>query len=273
MRCALQLARGAGGRLQVIGIPKTIDNDIRGTDHTPGYGSVARFFAHAARDLGADNEALPSPVTVLETLGRDTGWVTAATVLARSRPDDAPHLIYLPERAVPLERIFSDVEDTVRRLGRCVIAVCEGQRDERGGVFGADVQVDRDGIPRLASNLGHTLALLIQQKTGLRTRSEKPGLVGRCFALTTSERDRADAELCGRAAAAAALEGQSEVMVALTSCAGETTLAGLEEAGGGLRNFPQEWMSGDQGEPNEVYRAWAKELAGTVPERARLEDL
>ena len=90
-------ARADGGRVQVIGIPKTIDNDIAGTDHTPGYGSTAWFFACAVRDIGEDIRALPGRVSIVEIMGRYAGWLTAATVFARQRPDDPPHLIYLPE--------------------------------------------------------------------------------------------------------------------------------------------------------------------------------
>jgi ATP-dependent phosphofructokinase / diphosphate-dependent phosphofructokinase len=272
MRTARRLAETAGGRLRVIGIPKTIDNDIPGTDHTPGYGSVARFFAHAARDAGEDNRALPSPVMVLETLGRDTGWVTAATALARKREDDAPHLIYLPEQRVPLGEICGDVERTVSRWGRCVVAVCEGQRDEKGEPFGADVQVDRDGKQRLAANLGHRLALLIQEATGLRTRSEKPGLTGRSSGALVSERDRADARACGVEAARAAEGGESGVMVRLDH-SGTTGTVILGQVTPGLREFPQEWMAGGGAGVTGEFLEWLSPLAGAVDGWSRLADL
>src|SRR5579885_1449764 len=90
-------ARQNGYALRTMGIPKTIDNDLAGTDHTPGYASCARFFAHAVRDVGEDNRALPAPVEVIEVLGRNVGWIAAATALARNAPEDPPHLIYFPE--------------------------------------------------------------------------------------------------------------------------------------------------------------------------------
>jgi ATP-dependent phosphofructokinase / diphosphate-dependent phosphofructokinase len=272
MRTARLLDEAAAGRLQIIGIPKTIDNDIPGTDHTPGYGSVARFFAHAVRDAGEDNRSLPSPVMVVETLGRDTGWVTAATALARARPDDAPHLIYLPEHPVPLQDICADVERVVDRWGRCVIAVCEGQRDENGVPFGADVQVDRDGQQRLAANLGHRLAQLIQTRTGLRTRSEKPGLTGRSSGALASARDRADARACGAEASAAARRGESGVMVRL-SHSGQTSTVALGQVTPGLREFPQHWIAGDARFVSEEFIEWLKPLAGPVEAWERLADL
>ena len=113
MGTALEISKRAhacGFGLQVVGIPKTIDNDLLVTHHTPGYASTGYFFACAARDVGIDNRSLPSPVCVLETLGRNAGWITAATSLARATPDDAPHLIYLPERPVSLDQMAGDME-------------------------------------------------------------------------------------------------------------------------------------------------------------------
>lgn len=272
MRTARRLAEAAVGRLTVIGIPKTIDNDIPATDHTPGYGSVARFFAHAVRDAGEDNRSLPSPVMVIETLGRDTGWVTAAAALARRREDDAPHLLYLPEQRVPLAEICGDVERTVARFGRCVVAVCEGQRDEKGEPFGADVQVDRDGKQRLAANLGHRLALLIQDATRLRTRSEKPGLTGRSNGVLVSERDRADAWACGVEAARAAERGEPAVMVRLDH-SGLASTVPLGQVTPGLRQFPQEWMAGGGVGVTGDFLEWLRPLAGTVEGWARLANL
>ena len=183
METALQLthaARECGYDLQVIGIPKTIDNDLCVTDHTPGYASTAHFFAIAAREVGEDNRSLPPPICVLEVLGRNAGWIVAATALARKHEDDAPHLIYFPEKPVSLDQIAADVERVYRRLGRVVIAVCEGQLDEKGNPFGADVDRAGSAVHRLASNLGHTLAHLLSTKLGFRARAEKPGLFGRC---------------------------------------------------------------------------------------------
>jgi ATP-dependent phosphofructokinase / diphosphate-dependent phosphofructokinase len=251
MDTALQLARFAGDSgydLQVIGIPKTIDNDLLVTDHTPGYLSTAHFFAIAARDVGEDNRSLPSPVCILEVLGRNAGWVVAATALARKRDDDAPHLIYFPETPVSLDRIATDVERVYRRLGRAVIAVCEGQLDEHGTAFGADVDRPGSSIHRLASNLGHTLARLLTEKLGLRARAEKPGLFGRCCGPLSTNLDREEARECGRAAAHAASHGHSEVMVAIRrdSCVpyrSSTFLAPLEQVARAERRLPPNWIA------------------------------
>ncbi|MDQ2775479.1 MAG: diphosphate--fructose-6-phosphate 1-phosphotransferase [Acidobacteriota bacterium] len=251
MDTALQIARFAktsGYSLQVIGIPKTIDNDLCVTDHTPGYPSTAHFFALAARDVGEDNRSLPSPVCVLEVLGRNAGWVVAATALARKQDDDAPHLIYFPERRVSFDQIAGDTERVYRRLGRVVIAICEGQLDETGTPFGADVDRAASSVHRLASNLGHTISRLIAEKLGIRARSEKPGLFGRCCGPLSCNSDRVEAWACGRAAALAAADSHSGMMVALrresgTLYASTTFLTPLESVARVERLLPDQWIS------------------------------
>lgn len=272
MDTALRVARQAranGYELQVIGIPKTIDNDLCVTDHTPGYASTAYFFGCAARDVGEDNRSLPSPVCVLETLGRNAGWIVAATSLARHAEDDAPHLIYLPERRLSLERIAADVERVYRRLGRVVIAVCEGQLDDRGRPFGADVDRAESDVHRLASNLGHTMARLLTEKLGIRARAEKPGLLGRCCGPFAVARDRQDAFACGRAAAAAAAEGHTEVMVALRGDS-STFLTPLETVARAERLLPADWIHPDGNDVLPAFREYAAPLAGEVTGWPRL---
>ena len=262
-------ARDAGYDLQVIGIPKTIDNDLTVTDHTPGYASTARFFACAARDVGEDNRSLPAPVCVLETLGRNAGWIVAATAFARHQENDAPHLIYFPERRLSLERIVADVELVYGRLGRVVIAVCEGQLDERGQPFGANVDRADSAAHRLATNLGHTLAGLISQKLGIRARAEKPGLLGRCCGPFVSAVDQQEAFACGQAAAAAASEGRSEVMVALRRVSSAPYTAGtfltpLETVARVERLLPAEWIHPDGNDILPAFTRYAAPLIGEI---------
>jgi 6-phosphofructokinase len=276
MGTALEIARHARDArydLQVIGIPKTIDNDLEFTDHTPGYASAARFFAHAARDIGADNRALPSPVCILETLGRNAGWIAAATSLARSAADDPPHLIYFPERRLPLDRIVSDVERVYRRLGFVLVAVCEGQTDPTGSPFGADM--DRADVPiqRLASNLGHTLAGLLAARLGVRARAEKPGLLGRSCEPLASAIDRRESYECGQAAVAAALAGETDVMVALrresnAPYRSSTFLTPLEQVARRERTFPPEWIAPEGNDVLPAFRDYASPLVGEVPSLA-----
>lgn len=252
--------------LRVIGIPKTIDNDLACTDHSPGYASAARFFAYSIRDIGADNRALPG-ITVVEILGRNAGWIAAATVLARSREDDAPHLVYLPERRLPLARLLGDVTQAHREFGRVVIAVCEGQLDENGEPFGADARVSSRAP--LALNLAHVLSKKISSSLGLSARSEKPGLLGRSCSALVSEVDREEAWLCGRAAVRAVLAGETGKMVTLERAENgsyrcETGLVPLRDVAGRERLFPDDWLPATARDDLPKFRAWAAPLVGEV---------
>jgi 6-phosphofructokinase 1 len=273
-----RLARESGYELRVIGIPKTIDNDLAETDHSPGYGSAARFIAHALRDIGGDNWALPTPVTVVEVMGRNAGWLVAATSLARHEPDDAPHLIYLPERPVSEDQFVADVEAVYRRLGRAVVAVCEGQTNEKGEPFGADL-IQADGFQhRLAGNLAHVLAQLITRRLGLRARSEKPGLLGRASAAYISETDRQEAWQCGRAAVVAATQGLTDRMITLVRESNRpyrssTGLVPLDQVANVERRFPLDWIDPSGHDVLEPFREYAAPLAGTIEPRPKLKDV
>ncbi len=279
MGTAMQLAQEAKRQaypIQIVGIPKTIDNDLLETDHTPGHASTARFFVHAVRDIAADNQSLPNQVEIVEVLGRNVGWLAAATSLAKSTADDAPHLIYLPERRLPLVKLLDDVATVYQRLRRCVVVVCEGQLDENGEPFGADVRSGSRGS--LAQNLAHRLAILIASKLNLRARSEKPGLLGRATSAYVSETDWNEARLCGREAVRYAIAGGSGAMITLlrktTSeyavTAGQAPLpavAFLERA------FPSEWIDADGTGVLPGYGQYAAPLIGQVESLPALRDL
>jgi 6-phosphofructokinase len=270
-----RFARESGYELRVVGVPKTIDNDVAETDHTPGYASCARFFAHAARDVGADNRALPPPIEILEVLGRNTGWVVAATALARQAEDDPPHLIYFPECGVSADQMCADVERIYRRFGRCMVAVCEGQTDEQGGWFGAELISMPGARDPLPANMGQVLARLLWSRTGLRTRAEKPGLVGRSCGFLVSEVDRTDSWNCGVRAVRAAIEGYSGQMVGLRRLrAGaresDTFLIPLERVARAERPFPREWMNDARNDVTLDFIEWARPLIGDVKPHIRL---
>ena len=262
-----EAARDSGYELRVIGIPKTIDNDLAETDHTPGYATTARFFACAVRDIGADNRALPGQVQFVEVLGRNAGWLVAATCLARYHPDDAPHLIYFPEARLPLEQLLDDVHGVFRRLGRCVVAVCEGQLDEQGEPFGADVREGSRG--RLAMNLGHRLAGLVSGRLKVKARGEKPGLLGRAWWGEQPLLDRSEARLCGQAAVRAACRGVGGAMVTLLREAGpnyaiSTGLAPLERVAFVERLFPAEWRNPSGNDVLPPFREYVVPLVGSL---------
>jgi len=265
MGAAARIAESGGVR--VIGIPKTIDNDLTHTDHTPGYATAARFFACAARDIGADNRALPGQVEFIEVLGRNTGWLVAAAALARHDPGDAPHLIYLPEIRLPLAQLLDDVDRVYRRLGHCVVTVCEGQLDESGQPFGADARPSSGRL--LAMNLAHRLAMLVSEKLNLRARSEKPGLLARSGAAYFSQLDWDEARLVGEAAVRAAFDGASGVMITLerepgsvyaVRC-GTVPLATVASA---ERPFPAEWRNTAGNDVTSDFVDYAEPLLGLI---------
>jgi 6-phosphofructokinase len=270
-----RLARESAHELRVIGIPKTIDNDITGTDHTPGYASCARFFAHAVRDVGQDNRALPPPVEVLEVLGRNVGWVVAATALARHYEDDPPHLIYFPESGISAEQLSADVERVYRRVGHCLVAVCEGQKDAAGGWFGAEIDARPGSRDALPSNMGTVFARIISERTGLRARTERPGLVGRSSAPLASEVDRDESWRCGEAGVRAAVEGRSGEMVAIErydgpGYASRMTTVPLDRVAGVERRFPSEWIAAGRNDVTAEFLEWLRPIAGPVLPHPRL---
>lgn len=269
---SMKTARILHDGFTVIGVPKTVDNDLAGTHRCPGFGSAARFYAQATRDIGEDNRALPSPVTILEVIGRNAGWVVGATALARARQDDPPHLIYLPERPPTLDQICRDVTEVHRRIGRVVVTVCEGLRDPDGNPFGADLDRAGNRQHELASNLGHTLARAVSAATGLRVRSEKPGLLGRSCSFAVSEADALDSYRCGFDAVRAAERGESGVMIALTPHGGTCTVP-LEDVAGKERLVPGDWIvpSGNGVEP--AFLEYVAPLAGPIEPLPYLERL
>jgi 6-phosphofructokinase 1 len=267
-------ARAARYELYVIGVPKTVDNDLYGTDHTPGYGSAARFYAHAIRDMGMDHWALPSPVLICEVIGRHVGWLAAATAFARSREDDAPHLIYFPERPLARQTLLADIENAYRIWGRAFVCICEGQLDENGEPFGADLDRPEDPHHCLATNLAHAVAQFVNKELNLRTRSERPSLLARSSSAYVSERDRTEAELVGKAAIHAALSGVSGQMVGLARDTGseyhcETVLEPLEEVAWRERPLPASFADYERRFVTEAYLQYALPLIGNIESHPR----
>ena len=194
-----------------IGVPGTIDNDIGITDHTPGYGSAARYIARTTAEIGADVKSLPIHVCILEAMGRNAGWITAASALARKKHGDAPHLIYLPERPFREEEFLADVKELYDRLGGVVVVASEGLKDESGKPVVPPIF--QTGRSVYYGDVGAYLAELVIKKLGIKARSEKPGLCGRASISLQSPVDREEAVLAGREALKAAMEGCTGIMI------------------------------------------------------------
>ena len=248
------IARGAaalGYELSVIGVPKTIDNDIPMTDRCPGFGSAARYVAQSVRDLAMDVQSLPQPVSIYETMGRSTGWLAGASALARAGEEQAPHLVYLPERPFDLDRFVGDLDRVVTKLGWGIVVVTEGLLDTSGKpIFESASAAQRDALNRpLPGGVCVHLADVVSQRLKIRCRWEKPGLCGRASSLLVSPVDRDDAERVGRAGVRAALAGKQAQMVSLRPLDArdqETCdLVPLAGVAGGDRRVPTEWQVDD----------------------------
>ncbi|MCL2063774.1 MAG: 6-phosphofructokinase [Candidatus Cloacimonetes bacterium] len=207
VRLVNEFARHSEYNLRTIHIPKTIDNDLVCNDHTPGYGSAARFVAEAFIGANLDNRALPG-IYIGIVMGRHAGFLTAAASLAKKYPDDGPHLIYLPERIFRIEKFLDDVHETYNRYGRCVIAVSEGICDENGTPIAVkmseNVEKDQHGNVQLSGSamLGDLLSNLIKSKLGLqRVRSDTFGYLQRSFPSCISDVDQHEAREAGEKAA------------------------------------------------------------------------
>ncbi|MFA9479647.1 6-phosphofructokinase [Phycisphaerales bacterium AB-hyl4] len=211
--------------LHAFHVPKTIDNDLVLNDHTPGFGSAAKFVAQAFMGDNLDNKALPG-IKIDVVMGRHAGFLTAASMLGRKYEDDGPHLVYVPEVPFSIEQFQKDVEATYKRLSRCLIAVSEGIHDEHGTPIAVklaekDGNVERDahGNPQLSGTgaLGDYLSKAVKEHLGPKTRvrADTFGYLQRCFAGCVSPTDAAEARAAGRCAAELATSGETSGSIAI----------------------------------------------------------
>ncbi len=272
-------AKDMGLDLAVMHVPKTIDNDLVFTDHTPGYGSAGRFVALATMGVGRDAEAMgdASPVTILEVMGRDAGWLAASACLAKREEMDAPHYICLPEVTLDENRFLAGMEEAYRRWGFAVAVTAEN-------VEGPSGPLGRQQEPYFVDDFGHRyfdgagryLAQLVTSHLKVRVRFEKPGTIQRSLMACVSDTDAQEANLVGQAAVRYAIEGHSDSMVSLVRLPGrkyqcDTGLAPLGEVAGKVRAMPPEYLGDSAGQVTREYLEYASPLIGEpLPSYARL---
>jgi 6-phosphofructokinase len=265
------IAAQRGYELHAIGVPKTVDNDLAMTDHCPGYGSAARFVAAAIRNTGYDTIAMgdTGPLKVMEIMGRNAGWLTAAAALAKERPEDPPQLIYVPEHGVSPEQVVEDVRYWHKELGYCVIAASEGMKDDKGGDFAkARKEVVVDAFGHAAKGgVAEFLEDILKEALGLRARLDKPGYLQRSFGELISPVDREEAYLVGREAVRAAIAGESDKMVTLIRRPGpvyavDTGLAPLEKIANTERKMPPEFINERGNGVTQAFIEYARPLIG-----------
>jgi len=260
----------AGYDVRVVGVPKTVDNDIAVTDRCPGYGSTARYVAQSTRDLGMDVRSLPQPVSILETMGRSVGWLAAASAAGKRDENDAPHLVYVPEQPFVMEEFLADVESAVAKRGWAIVVVAEGIRDKTGElVYQTDDPAQSDPLKRpLTGGVAQFLAENVAHSLKMRCRSEKPGLLGRSSMLHVSSQDLQDADLVGRAALRGLLDGETSRMVSLCPLSvAEGTgyeFIDLREVAGVERAIPPEWLQDAPVPAREPFFEYLRPLIGEL---------
>ncbi len=264
-----KLAQEQGYELRVIGIPKTIDNDLVATDHCPGYGSVIKFISTTVRELACDNEAMGQGdlVSILEVMGRNAGWIAAGAALAKRRdhPHDPPHLIYLPEVAFSAEKFVADVQRVLKREKYCLIVVGEGLVDADGNYVSAAEATDAFGHAQLGGAGEYLRSLVEQNLPGVKARVAKLGISQRAAAHAGSKADADEAFLAGQAAVKAAIAGETDKMITLVRGDGdhytcETGLAPLGEIANGVKKLPREWINEDGVSMNYQFVRYAQPL-------------
>ena len=240
-----ELAKKEGLDLRVIGIPKTIDNDLDITDHCPGFGSAAKFAAIGACELGLEASGLPIHVIVMEVMGRNAGWLTAASALA-ARVANCEVLTYLPEIPVDEEKMLSDIKAAWAKGRGLLVTVSEGVVGLDGKPLASSGIVDGFGHVIPGGTAQHISDLIIQ-KLGIKSRAEKPGLMGRNDMSRISEIDREEAYAVGKFALESAVNGKSGYMVGIRGNRGETYsyelfLIPLCEVANVEKKCPLEWI-------------------------------
>jgi len=274
-------AKRGGFPVRCFHICKTIDNDLRENDHTPGFGSAAKFVAQAFMGDNLDNRSLPG-VKINVIMGRHAGFLTAASALARVFPDDGPHLIYVPERAFSLDKFVADVQAVYARLGRCVVAVSEGIQDEHGEAIASKFvkETDSHGNVQLSGSgaLGDLLAKEIKEKAKIsRVRADTFGYLQRSFAGVVSAVDAKEARLAGQTAVKYAVSGAFESgSTAIKRKPGKAYKTWIERTelknvAKETRHMPDEFIAAAGNDVTKAFLEYLRPLVGDLPSTGRLK--
>ncbi|MDC6166781.1 6-phosphofructokinase [Paucibacter sp. XJ19-41] len=280
VRIVAEEAAAAGYPLRCIHIPKTIDNDLVGNDHTPGFPSAARFVAQAFAGANLDNAALPG-VYLGVVMGRHAGFLTAASALGKKFADDGPHLIYLPERVFETDRFLADVKAMYERHGRCVVAVSEGIHDAAGAPMLAqlarDLERDDHGNVQLSGTgaLADLLCEEIKSKLGIkRVRGDTFGYLQRSFIGCVSDVDQREAREVGEKAVQFAFHGDRDGSVAIKRTgfySVDYELLPLAAVAGKTRVMEDEFISAEGTDVTDAFRLYLRPLLGSgMPDAFRL---
>lgn len=277
VRIVNENAKQSGYDFRAIHIPKTIDNDLVCNDHTPGYGSAAKFVAQAILGINLDNRALPG-VHIGVIMGRNAGFLTAASSIAQKFPDDGPHLIYLPERTFSIEKYLQDVKKVYEKYGRCVVAVSEGIKDEKGQPIITnlmkEVEMDAHGNVQLSGTvmLGELLAKEVSTKLNItRVRSDTFGYLQRSFFGCVSDVDQHEAREVGEKAAQFAIWQNMNGSIAIHKTgfySVDYRLIPLEDVAGKTRYMPDEFINEEGNNVTDAFKYYLSPLLGSYMQSA-----
>jgi len=275
------MAEQIGYDLRAFHIPKTVDNDLLVTDHCPGYGTAARFVVCALMGDDLDNRALPG-VKIDVIMGRHAGFLTAASALARQRDDDGPHLIYVPERPLGIDRFLAEVDEVYKRLGRCVIAVSEGIADTDGKTWAEklaeNAERDAHGNVQLSGTgaLADYMASEVKTKLKIkRVRADTFGYLQRSFAGLQSEVDADEARRCGRQAVAYSKTMDNGSVAIRRTGNGDRYVAelfrtDLSAVAEKTKSMPDEFINSKGNGVTEAFLKYARPLVGVLPKTVYL---
>ena len=272
VRIVNEEADKADYEFRAIHVPKTIDNDLVLSDHTPGYGSAARFVASAFTGVNLDNRALPG-VYIGVVMGRNAGFLTAASALAQKYPDDGPHLIYMPERPFNQETFLRDVQRVYDRYGRCVVAVSEGIVDENGvpmmTILSKNTEVDAHGNVQLSGTgvLGDLLSDLVRTRLKIkRVRSDTFGYLQRSFIGCVSDVDQREAREVGERAAHYAIWYNLDGSISIQRTGFYSVnyqLENLSDIAGKTRHMPDEYINESGNGVTDAFKYYLRPLLGS----------
>lgn len=280
VRIVNEQAESSGYEFRAIHIPKTIDNDLMMNDHTPGYPSAAKFVAQSFIGLNLDNRALPG-VHIGVVMGRNAGFLTAASSIAQKYPDDGPHLIYLPERSFNVDRFLKDVREVYDKYGRCIIAVSEGIQDEDGVPIVTKLlktnEKDAHGNTQLSGTgaLGDLLSQEIKNKLGIsRVRSDTLGYLQRSFMGCVSPIDQHEAREVGEKAAQFAIWHNIDGSITIHRTgyySVDYKMTDLHNVAGKTKLMPDHFINANGNNVTDAFKYYLQPLLGCdMPEASML---
>ena len=264
-----ELAKKSDWEMRVIGIPKTIDNDLVATDNCPGFASAARYSAAAVQFAARDAMAF-GQAEIVEVMGRHAGWLTGATAVGRKADWMAPHLVYLPEVKVNPDKFLADCQECYKKYGYLVVAVSEGFSFADSEVATTSDKLDEFGHARMGG-VAEALGKMVEEAIGARVRTDKLGNLERCFAYCMSDVDNDQAYTAGYEAVMRAAAGKTDIMTTIVRKSdspyaweiGETSLTSVADQ---TKVVPAEWINADQNGVTDEFVKYVEPLLGTTPD-------